>query len=125
MATGLPVITTTKSGAAELVADRDAGYVVASRDVSALAERMRALADPEMRERMGANARNAVLHLTPDAMTLQLVLLYKELLEASALRQKHDAERKLRAHREAWSAKAKEAKPNAAEADASPPPARE
>ena len=125
MATGLPVITTTKSGAAELVADRDAGYVVASRDISALAERMRALADPEMRERMGASARNAVLHLTPDAMTLQLVLLYKELLEASALRQKHDAERKLRAHREAWSAKAKEAKPSAPEADASPPPARE
>jgi hypothetical protein len=40
-------------------------------------------------------------------MTLALVLLYKELLEASAMKQKRDAERKLRAHREAWSAQAK------------------
>ena len=32
---------------------------------------------------MGANARRAVEPLTPSAMTLKLVLLYKELLEAS------------------------------------------
>jgi len=105
MATGLPVITTRKSGAAEFVADHDAGYVIDSGDVAALAAHMRTLADAAIRERMGTNARNAVLPLTPDAMTLRLVLLYKELLEASAMRQKNDAERKLRAHREAWSAK--------------------
>ena len=40
-------------------------------------------------------------------MTLKLVLLYKELLEASAMRQKHDVERKLRTHHEAWTGKAK------------------
>lgn len=107
MAAGLPVITSTKSGAAELIVERDAGLVVPSRDVPGLAALMGTLADPATRERMGANARNAVLHLTPEAMTLALVLLYKELLEASALRQKHDAERKLRAHHEAWSANAK------------------
>ena len=127
MATGLPVITTPKSGAAELLVERDAGFVVPSRDVPALAAQMRTLADAATRERMGTNARNAVLHLTPDAMTLALVLLYKELLEASALRQKHDAERKLRAHQEAWATKAK---PPSAErtpatspqgADAAPP----
>ncbi len=38
---------------------------------------------PRVRERLGANARNAVLPLSPAAMTLKLVLLYKELLEAS------------------------------------------
>jgi hypothetical protein len=107
MATGLPVITSRKSGAAELVVEREAGLVVPSRDVPGLAAQMRTLADAATRERMGMNARNAVLHLTPEAMTLALVLLYKELLEASAIRQKHDAERKLRVHHEAWTAKAK------------------
>jgi UDP-glucose:(heptosyl)LPS alpha-1,3-glucosyltransferase len=109
MATGLPVITSTKSGAAELIVERNAGLVVKSRDVRLLAAHMRTLADPAARERMGTNARNAVLHLTPEAMTLALVLLYKELLEASALRQKHDAERRLLAHRQAWAATAKPA----------------
>src|SRR5688572_28376941 len=120
MACGLPLITTTKSGAAELIADRDAGFVIASGDVPALARHMATLADAATRERMGANARNAVLPLTPDAMTLRLVLLYKELLEASATRQKHDAERKLRAHRDAWAANAK---PAAAPAPIPAPPA--
>jgi UDP-glucose:(heptosyl)LPS alpha-1,3-glucosyltransferase len=123
MASGLPVITTTKSGAAELVAERDAGYVIASGDVASLAERMRSLLDAPTRERLGANARGAVLPLTPDAMTLQLVLLYKELLEASAVRQKHDAERKLRAHRDAWSAHVKPASPPGPSAPATPPAA--
>jgi hypothetical protein len=39
-------------------------------------------------------------------MTLALVLLYKELLEASAKRQQSDSERKLAAHRQAWSRQA-------------------
>ena len=107
MACGLPVITSTKSGAAPLVAERDAGLVLPSRDVAGLAAHMRTLADPATRARMGANARATVEPLTPDAMTLALVLLYKELLEGSAMKQKQDAERRLRAHREAWSARAK------------------
>jgi UDP-glucose:(heptosyl)LPS alpha-1,3-glucosyltransferase len=83
MACGLPVITSTKSGAAELVQEHDAGLVCASRDVAGLASQMRMLLDAGTRERMGGNARRAVLPLTPSAMTLKLVLLYKELLEAS------------------------------------------
>ena len=79
----LPVITTTKSGAAELVEDHDAGFVCASRDVAALAAHMRTLLDAETRKRQGANARRAVEPLTPSAMTLKLVLLYKDLLEES------------------------------------------
>jgi UDP-glucose:(heptosyl)LPS alpha-1,3-glucosyltransferase len=107
MACGLPIVTTTKSGAAELVGEHDAGLVFTSRDVAALAAHMRTLADPATRARMGHNAREAVLPLTPEAMTLKLVLLYKELLEASARQQKSDAARKLQAHRDAWAAKAK------------------
>jgi UDP-glucose:(heptosyl)LPS alpha-1,3-glucosyltransferase len=88
MACGMPVITSTKSGAAELVSDADAGFVCASRDVAALAAHMRALMDGMLRERLGANARSAVLPFTPPAMTLQLVLLYKALLEASVARRR-------------------------------------
>jgi UDP-glucose:(heptosyl)LPS alpha-1,3-glucosyltransferase len=114
MACALPVITTTKSGAAELVVGHDAGFVCPSRDVAGLAARMRELADPSLRSRLGANAREAVLPLTPEAMTLKLVLLYKELLEASARAQKSDFARKLQAHRDAWAAKARPAERAAA-----------
>jgi hypothetical protein len=82
-----------------------------SGDVPALADAMRSLLDAPLRERMGANARKAVLPLTPDAMTLELVLIYKELLESSARQQKQDAERKLAEHRKAWQAQAAPAEP--------------
>jgi len=92
MACGLPVVTSTKSGAAELVIAADAGFVCPSRDVDALAGHMRALHDPALRERMGANARRAVVPLSPAAMTLALVLLYKSLLEASVARRRAEKE---------------------------------
>src|SRR5437868_4588745 len=88
MACALPVITSTKSGAAELVTGADAGLVCSSRDCAALAAHMRTLHDGALRERMGANARRAMLPFSPPAMTLQLVLLYKELLEASVARRR-------------------------------------
>ena len=83
LACALPVITTSKSGAAELVQEYDAGLVCASRDVPGLAAHMRTLLDADARSRLGANARRAIEPLTASAMTLKLVLLYKELLEAS------------------------------------------
>lgn len=83
MASGLPVVTSTRSGAAELVTDHDAGFVCEARDVTALAGHLTALLDPTVRTRLGENARQAVLPLSPSAMTLKLVLLYKQMLEAS------------------------------------------
>jgi hypothetical protein len=88
MACGLPVITSSKSGAAELVTGHDAGFVCDARDTAALAAHMRALLEASTRERLGAHARDAVLPLTPDAMTLALVLLYKSLLEESVARRR-------------------------------------
>ena len=44
---------------------------------------MRTLTDPEARAGRGERAREAVLPLTPEAMTLQLVLLYRDLLAAA------------------------------------------
>jgi UDP-glucose:(heptosyl)LPS alpha-1,3-glucosyltransferase len=83
LACGLPVVTSTRSGAAELVGEHDAGFVCDSRDVGALTTHMRALQDAQLRAVLGANARKAVLPLSPAAMTLKLVLIYKELLEFS------------------------------------------
>jgi glycosyltransferase involved in cell wall biosynthesis len=56
MAAGLPVIVSDQAGA-DLVSDGENGFVVPARDVEALAGRMEQLiADPELRERMGAAA---------------------------------------------------------------------
>jgi UDP-glucose:(heptosyl)LPS alpha-1,3-glucosyltransferase len=118
MACGLPVVTTTKSGASELLQEHDAGLVCAAGDPAALAAHMRALADPGVRARMGERAREAVLPLSPSAMTLSLVLLYKRLLEESARHQRSDTARKLAAHRVAWAAMASARVASASPADA-------
>jgi UDP-glucose:(heptosyl)LPS alpha-1,3-glucosyltransferase len=83
MACGLPVVTSTKSGAAELLLEHDAGLVCPAGDVAGLAAQMRSLLTRETRERLGANARKAALPLSPAAITLQLVLLYRDLLAAT------------------------------------------
>ncbi len=83
MACGLPVVTSTKSGAAELVLEHDAGFVCPAIDVDSLAWHMTTLTDAAARATLGARAREAVQPLTPAAMTLQLVLLYRDLLAAA------------------------------------------
>ncbi len=118
MACGLPVVTSTKSGAAELVVPHDAGFVCAAGDAAALGDAMRRLLDPAARERLGGNARAAVLPMTPAAMTLEMVLLYKELLESSARLQRLDSERKRAARRQAWTEQAGAAAGGAAATEA-------
>jgi UDP-glucose:(heptosyl)LPS alpha-1,3-glucosyltransferase len=83
MACGMPVVTSTKCGAADLVVEHDAGFVCPARDVDSLAWHMMTLTDAGARATLGARAREAVLSLTPAAMTLQLVLLYRDLLAAA------------------------------------------
>lgn len=83
MACGLPVITSTKCGAAELVVENDAGFACPARDIDSLAWHMMTLTDAGARATLGARAREAMLALTPPAMTLQLVLLYRDLLAAA------------------------------------------
>jgi len=80
MACGLPVITSTHSGVAELVDTHQAGFVTDALDVKAIAEQMRALEDANLRQRLGENARKAVLPFTSAAVTLKLVLVYRDLL---------------------------------------------
>jgi len=80
MACGLPIVTTTRCGAAELAVAHDAGLVFDPADVNALAAHLRTLSDAEVRSRMGDNARKAMLPLTPAAMTSRLLALYEALL---------------------------------------------
>ncbi|MGH7291479.1 MAG: glycosyltransferase family 4 protein, partial [Myxococcota bacterium] len=47
LASGLPVVTSSMSGAAELVREHDAGFVCAARDVGALTSHMRTLLDAD------------------------------------------------------------------------------
>ncbi len=92
MACGLPVVTSTKSGAAELLLRHDGGLVCPAGDVAGLAAQMRTLLEPATRARLGANARAAVLPLTPAAITLQLVLLYRDLLAATVAKKRPERE---------------------------------
>ena len=84
MASTLPVIASTKSGAAELLRECDAGLVYPAGDAAGLAAHMQALVDPAARARLGSNARRAVLSFSPTAITLQQVLLYRDLLASPA-----------------------------------------
>jgi UDP-glucose:(heptosyl)LPS alpha-1,3-glucosyltransferase len=85
LACGLPVITSTRCGAGELVAGHGAGIVCGARDIAALGDAMRELLAPASRERMAVNARMAVANLTPAAMAARLVDLYASVLDPAAL----------------------------------------
>jgi UDP-glucose:(heptosyl)LPS alpha-1,3-glucosyltransferase len=83
-ACGLPVVTSTKSGAAELVRDGHNGHVRDALDVAGLAGALTALLDADVRTRMGAAARETIAELTPQAMADRLVALYRSLVVAPA-----------------------------------------
>ncbi|MEO8303823.1 MAG: glycosyltransferase family 4 protein [Betaproteobacteria bacterium] len=86
MACGLAIIASTRSGAAALVREHDGGLVCAPGDAAALAARMGTLQDASVRAGFAANARRAMLPLSPAATTLKLVLLYRDLLAAAGRR---------------------------------------
>jgi len=80
MASGLPVVTSNKSGAAELIQNGVNGYCCDALDIEALARAMLALQDEQQRQAIGTAARKTVLPLTFEAMSGRLVALYKSLL---------------------------------------------
>lgn len=79
MASGLPVVSSTVGGGAELIRSGESGVLVAPRDVDAWAGAARALLDDEaLRLRIGEAARERVLKsYTVEAMTLQTVAVYE------------------------------------------------
>ncbi len=79
MAAGLPVVTSTKCGAAEIVREGETGFVRDALDVSGIAQCLDRL-DPVVSRRLGEAARDAVAALTPEAMAGEYLALYGRLL---------------------------------------------
>jgi glycosyltransferase involved in cell wall biosynthesis len=74
MASGLPVILTENTGAADVVVDGESGFVIPTQGVSALKERLAFL--HQHRDRlpvMGSAARRAIARLTPESFRQALV----------------------------------------------------
>jgi UDP-glucose:(heptosyl)LPS alpha-1,3-glucosyltransferase len=80
MAAGLPVVTSLKCGVAELIENGKNGFAGDALDVEGQAGFMRALLDPETRQRLGLAARRTVEPLTLAAMSNRLAQLYQDLL---------------------------------------------
>jgi UDP-glucose:(heptosyl)LPS alpha-1,3-glucosyltransferase len=80
LACGLPVVTSRRCGAGELVTAHDAGFTCDATDVAAFAEAMRTLLDPGERGRRAARAPGAVAALTPQDMTQRMLDLYAAVL---------------------------------------------
>jgi UDP-glucose:(heptosyl)LPS alpha-1,3-glucosyltransferase len=83
MAAGLPVVTSLKCGAAELIENGKNGFACDALDTEAQAGFMRALLDAETRQRMGLAARRTVEPLTLAAMSDRLVQLYRGLVPSA------------------------------------------
>lgn len=80
MAAGLPVITSTQCGAAELIEHGRNGYVCDALDRPVLAESMRMLMNTEIQERLADESRSTVLSMSQEAMSERLLGLYRGLL---------------------------------------------
>lgn len=80
MASGLPIITSFKSGAAELISQGNNGFVCDALDTQKLAQHMAQLLSREQQEAFGKAARETVSGMSLDSMGAQLLALYKTLL---------------------------------------------
>jgi UDP-glucose:(heptosyl)LPS alpha-1,3-glucosyltransferase len=84
LACGLPLVTTTTCGAAELIRPGRNGFVCDPLDLPALTRHLEILAQAGRAAAMSAAARDSVSALTPAAMAQRLTALYRELLAAAA-----------------------------------------
>lgn len=80
MASGLPVITTKKNGASEIIEDGKDGFVInAPLEIDAIAEKIKLLLNSKMRNEMGNMAREKSKKLTWDRMTEETLRVYDEI----------------------------------------------
>jgi UDP-glucose:(heptosyl)LPS alpha-1,3-glucosyltransferase len=80
-AAGLPIVAASVHGIEELVGDGEAGVLV-ERDVDAVAAALRALAaNPDMRKRLGATARERVAEYTWERSADAMLAAYRDALE--------------------------------------------
>ena len=80
MASGLPIITSFKSGAAELVTQGENGFVCDALDTPRLVRHMQQLLPRERQEAAGMAARETVSAMNLESMGEKLLELYKRLL---------------------------------------------
>ena len=82
-ATGLPILATPVSGVRELIEDGRNGFLI-TRDPEVIGERMRGLAaDPDLRRRLGAAARESALGFSGERMVSEHHALYARVAERS------------------------------------------
>jgi UDP-glucose:(heptosyl)LPS alpha-1,3-glucosyltransferase len=84
LACGLPVVTSTGSGAREAIREAVNGWVRDALDVDGIADAMARLAEPGTGASMAEAARASVQGLTLEALAGQLIALYARLLESDA-----------------------------------------
>jgi UDP-glucose:(heptosyl)LPS alpha-1,3-glucosyltransferase len=84
MACGLPVITSLKCGAAEIIQDGVSGYVCDALDIPRLRQCMQQLSSPPLQKTLAAAARETVEAMDLERMSAALVALYRRLLATSA-----------------------------------------
>ena len=82
MACGLPVITTRETGVSELMAHGKSGFIMDHPgNISALANWLEALEDPELRRSIGAEAQEQAAFLTIERNVKHTILAYEKVLE--------------------------------------------
>ncbi|HWQ94540.1 MAG TPA: glycosyltransferase family 4 protein [Gammaproteobacteria bacterium] len=91
MAAGLPVITSTKCGAAELILKNNCGFVCDALDKAGLVSAMRAMLDTAYAKSLGRAARKTVEPISHDSMSMQLLSIYDELQSAREKKSIHEA----------------------------------
>lgn len=79
LACGLPVITSVKSGAAEVITDHGNGFVCDAYDLDKLQDAMQCLSDKHVAEAMGRQARAVAEQYDLDKMAENLTSLYQTL----------------------------------------------
>jgi len=81
MSCGLPVVSTRVGGIPEIVEDGFNGFLVDTKYPEAIAEKIIQLNDPDLRTRMGGNARETVINNYTASIVLQSYLdVYKEVI---------------------------------------------
>lgn len=83
LACGLPTLTSTKSGAAEVITPGINGYVTDAFDLDAMAVAMADLVDPTRRDALREAARASVAHLSSQLLGDELLALYAEFVPDS------------------------------------------
>ena len=85
MACGLPVVTSTSAGAAELITEGVNGFVCDALDVNAIHRAIEQATSPDACDSMRAAARDTALKFSPQLMSAQYVGLYRQLLRTAPI----------------------------------------